>query len=48
VSPQIECEQLGFSVGRARTDRGMIWTSRGFVYDESDEVLRAPSLQSIG
>jgi hypothetical protein len=25
---------------------GMIWASRGFVYDESDEVMRAPSLQS--
>jgi hypothetical protein len=25
---------------------GMIWSSRGVVYDESDEVLRDPSLQS--
>jgi hypothetical protein len=25
---------------------GMLWSSRGFVYDESDEVLRRPSLQS--
>lgn len=25
---------------------GMIWASRGFVYDESDEVLRDPSRQS--
>jgi hypothetical protein len=27
---------------------GMIWASRGFVYDESDEVMREPSLQSPG
>ncbi len=27
---------------------GMSWSSRGFVYDESDEVLRDPSLQSPG
>jgi hypothetical protein len=27
---------------------GMSWSSRGFVYDESDEVLREPSLQSSG
>jgi hypothetical protein len=26
----------------------MGWASRGFVYDESDEVLRDPSLQSAG
>jgi hypothetical protein len=25
---------------------GMIWASRGFVYDESDQVLLEPSLQS--
>ncbi len=25
---------------------GMIWASRGFVYDESDEALREPSMQS--
>ncbi len=25
---------------------GMIWSSRGFVYDESDEVVREPSRQS--
>lgn len=25
---------------------GMIWSSRGYVYDESDEILRAPSLQT--
>lgn len=27
---------------------GMIWASRGFVYDESDELLRTTSLQSPG
>jgi hypothetical protein len=27
---------------------GMIWASRGFVYDESDEVLKEPSTQSAG
>ena len=27
---------------------GMIWASRGFIYDESDEVVREPSLQSPG
>jgi len=27
---------------------GMIWASRGFVYDESDEVVREPSQQSSG
>jgi hypothetical protein len=25
---------------------GMIWSSRGYVYDESDETMLAPSLQS--
>ena len=25
---------------------GMIWASRGFVYDESDEIMREPSMQS--
>ena len=25
---------------------GMIWASRGFVYDESDEIMRKPLLQS--
>ena len=25
---------------------GMIWASRGFVYDESDEIMRKPSAQS--
>ena len=25
---------------------GMIWASRGYVYDESDEVVRAPSVQT--
>jgi hypothetical protein len=27
---------------------GMIWASRGFVYDESDEIMREPSAQSAG
>ncbi len=27
---------------------GMSWASRGFVYDESDEILRDPSRQSVG
>ena len=27
---------------------GMIWASRGYVYDESDEVTRAGSLRSFG
>jgi hypothetical protein len=27
---------------------GMVWASRGFVYDESDEIMREPSLQSPG
>jgi hypothetical protein len=27
---------------------GMIWASRGYVYDESDEVLRAEALRSAG
>jgi hypothetical protein len=27
---------------------GMSWASRGFVYDESDELLRDPSMQSSG
>jgi hypothetical protein len=27
---------------------GMIWASRGFVYDESDEVTLDPSMQSAG
>ena len=26
---------------------GMVWASRGYVYDESDEVMRAESLQSV-
>lgn len=27
---------------------GMIWASRGFVYDESDEIMQKPSAQSAG
>jgi hypothetical protein len=27
---------------------GMSWASRGFVYDESDEIIRQPSSQSDG
>jgi hypothetical protein len=27
---------------------GMIWASRGFVYDESDEIMRETSAQSTG
>ncbi len=27
---------------------GMAWASRGFVYDESDEIMREPSAQSAG
>jgi hypothetical protein len=27
---------------------GMSWASRGFVYDESDEIMRTPSAQSVG
>ena len=27
---------------------GMSWASRGFVYDESDEIMRDPSAQSAG
>ncbi|HEX4808622.1 MAG TPA: hypothetical protein VH325_06825 [Bryobacteraceae bacterium] len=38
--PNGEARLLTFNLG------GMIWASRGFVYDESDEVLRAPSLQT--
>jgi hypothetical protein len=40
--PKREARLLTFNLG------GMIWASRGFVYDESDEVLRAPSMQSAG
>jgi len=27
---------------------GMIWASRGFVYDESDEIMQEPSAKSAG
>lgn len=27
---------------------GMSWSSRGFVYDESDQILEPPSMQSVG
>jgi hypothetical protein len=39
--PHGEARLLTFNLG------GMNWAPRGFVYDESDEVLRAPSLQSL-
>jgi hypothetical protein len=37
-----EARLLVFNLG------GMSWSSRGFVYDESDEVIRDPSLQTSG
>jgi hypothetical protein len=40
--PNGEPRLLTFNLG------GMVWASRGFVYDESDEVLRGPSMQSPG
>jgi len=37
-----EPKLLTFNLG------GMSWASRGFVYDESDEVMKEPSIQSAG